>query len=151
MKGAKLAILLGVFATAGIGAPAGPSASKPKASEGFARVDSMPAGRLHGFSVVSDDTLIVWTSPRKAYLVRLFRPSRELKFASAVGMTSFDSRIHARFDAVEVNGWSYPIREIYELSRDDAKTLGRAGANAAGPICRAASAETRHPAETCAS
>ena len=128
MKGARTAILLCAFATAGIGAPAGQEPIEPRAARDFARVDSVPAGRLHGFSVISEDTLIVWTTPRKPYLVRLFRPSRELKFATAIGVTSFGNRIHARFDAVEVNGFSYPIREIYQLSRDEAKTLGRDGA-----------------------
>jgi hypothetical protein len=86
------------------------------------QVDSIPAlTRLHSWSVVDDDTLIVWTSPFEPYLVELFRPSRELKFAWSIGVTSFGSRIHARFDSVEVDGFSYPIREIYKLSRDDAE------------------------------
>ena len=86
------------------------------------QVDSIPAlGRLHSWNVIDDDTLIVWASPSKPYLVELFRPSRELKFAWAIGVTSFGSRIHAKFDSVEVEGFSYPIREIYKLSRDDAK------------------------------
>ena len=38
-------------------------------------------------------------------------------------VTSFGSRIHARFDSVEIRGFSYPIREIYKLSRDDAKAF----------------------------
>jgi hypothetical protein len=87
-------------------------------------VDSIPAmTRLHSWSVVSDDTLIVWTSPSKPYLVQLYRPSRELKFAWSIGVTSFGSRIHARFDSVQVDGFSYPIREIYKLSRDDARAF----------------------------
>ena len=152
MKGSKIAVLLCAFATAGSGAPAGQAPSEPPAAD-FARIDSVPAGRrLHGFDVVSDDTLIVWTTPRKPYLVRLFRPSRELRFASTIGVTSFGNRIHARFDAVEVNGFSYPIREIHELSRDEAKTLGRAGRDPAGSICRAASADpSGRPPEPCAS
>jgi hypothetical protein len=87
-------------------------------------VDSIPAmTRLHSWSVVDDDTLIVWTSPSRPYLVQLYRPSRELKFAWSIGVTSFGSRIHARFDSVQVDGFSYPIREIYKLSRDDAKAF----------------------------
>lgn len=86
------------------------------------QVDSIPAlTRLHSWNVIDDDTLIVWASPSKPYLVELFRPSRELKFAWSIGVTSFGSRIHAKFDSVEVEGFSYPIREIYKLSRDDAE------------------------------
>ena len=87
-------------------------------------VDSIPAlRRLHSWTVIDDDTLIVWSSPFDPYLVELFRPSRDLKFAWSIGVTSFGSRIHAKFDSVEVGGFSYPIREIYKLSRDDAKAL----------------------------
>lgn len=90
-------------------------------------VDSIPAmTRLHSWSVVDDDTLVVWTTPFRPYLVELFRPSRELKFAWSIGITSFGSRIHAKFDSVEVDGFSYPIREIYKLSRDDAKAFTEA-------------------------
>jgi hypothetical protein len=86
------------------------------------QVDSIPAlTRLHSWNVIDEDTLIVWASPSKPYLVELFRPSRELKFAWSIGVTSFGSRIHAKFDSVEVEGFSYPIREIYKLSRDDAE------------------------------
>ncbi|HEX6995894.1 MAG TPA: DUF6491 family protein [Gammaproteobacteria bacterium] len=87
-------------------------------------VDSIPAlGRLHSWSVVDDDRLIIWATPFRPYLVELFRPSPELKFAVSIGVTSFGSRIHARFDSVEVDGFSYPIRRIYEMSRDDAEAL----------------------------
>lgn len=87
-------------------------------------VDSILAfGRLHSWSVVDDDRLIIWATPFQPYLVELFMPSPELKFAVSIGVTSFGSRIHARFDSVEVDGFRYPIRRIYELSRDDAKAL----------------------------
>ena len=87
-------------------------------------VESIPSfGRLHSWSVVDDDSLIIWATPFRPYLVELFRPSPELKFAVSIGVTSFGSRIHARFDSVEVDGFSYPIRRIYEMSRDEAKAL----------------------------
>lgn len=90
------------------------------------QVDSIPAlTDLHSWTVVDDDTLIVWATPFKPYLVELFRPSPDLKFAWSIGVTSFGSRIHARFDSVEVDGFSYPIREIYEMSRDEAKAWSR--------------------------
>lgn len=87
-------------------------------------VDSIPAlGRLHSWSVVDNETLIIWATPSRPYLVELFRPSPELKFAVGIGVTSFGSRIHARFDSVEVGGFSYPIRRIYQMSRDEAEAL----------------------------
>jgi hypothetical protein len=90
-------------------------------------VDSIPAiGRLHSWSVVDNDRLIIWATPSRPYLVELFRPSPELRFAVSIGVTSFGSRIHAKFDSVEVDGFSYPIRRIYEMSRDEAKSVNAA-------------------------
>ena len=87
-------------------------------------VDSIPAlGRLHSWSVVDNERLIIWAAPSRPYLVELFRPSPELRFALSIGVTSFGSRIHARFDSVEVDGFSYPIRRIYQMSRDEAEAL----------------------------
>ena len=87
-------------------------------------VASIPAwGRLHSWNVVDNETLIVWATPFRPYLVKLFHPSPELKFAWAIGVTSFGSRIHAKFDSVEVEGFSYPIREIYKLSREEAEAF----------------------------
>jgi len=87
-------------------------------------VDSIPAlGRLHSWSVIDDDRLIIWATPSRPYLVELLMPSPDLRFAISIGVTSFGSRIHARFDSVEVDGFRYPIRRIYALSREDAESL----------------------------
>lgn len=120
-------------ATAGIAASAaaapadgeqGEQGEQDERAAGLEPVDSIPAlTRLHSWSVVDAETLIVWASPSEPYLVRLFRPSPELKFAWTIGVSSFGSRVHAKFDAVQVDGFSYPIREIYELGRDEADAL----------------------------
>lgn len=124
MKARTIALLLAAaFTTTGQAAIATPQRELPVAQT-LEPVQSIPAiGRLHRWSVVDDDTLIIWAGPRQPYLVRLFRPSPELKFALAIGVTSFGNRIHARFDSVEVEGFSYPIREIYRMSRVEAETL----------------------------
>jgi hypothetical protein len=93
---------------------------------GLEQVDSIPnLTRLHSWSAIDDDTLIVWATPFDPYLVKLFMPSPDLRFAQAIGVTSFGSRIYARFDSVKIAGFSYPIRGIYKLSRADAKELSR--------------------------
>jgi len=85
-------------------------------------VDSIPTlTRPDSWSAVDDETLIVWATPFDPYLVKLFRPSPDLKFAQAIGVTSFGSRIYAKFDSVKIAGFSYPIRGIYKLTRADAK------------------------------
>ncbi len=89
-------------------------------------VDSIPAlTHPDSWSVVDDHSLIIWATPFDPYLVELYGPSPDLKWAQAIGVTSFGSRIYAKFDSVKVRGFSYPIRGIYKLSRADAKEWTR--------------------------
>lgn len=122
---ARMALAAAATALAA-GAAAAPAEveQRDEAAAGLEPVGSIPAlTRLHGWNVVDEKTLILWASPFEPYLVRLFRPSPELRFAWTIGVTSFGSRIHAKFDSVEAGGFSYPIREIYELGRDEAEAL----------------------------
>lgn len=93
---------------------------------GFEAVDSFTAFRgFHSFTVLDDRTLIVWATAFKPYLVELKFPSHDLKWAHAIGVTQFGSRVHAGFDSVRVRGFRYPIDGIYKLSREEARELAR--------------------------
>jgi hypothetical protein len=116
-----------------LGGTAGAAEIKPDAEVDLGRqplaasleqVESIPnLTGLDSWSAIDDDTLIVWATPFDPYLVKLYVPSPDLRFAHAIGVTSFGSRIYAKFDSVKVAGFSYPIRGIYKLSRADAKEL----------------------------
>lgn len=93
---------------------------------GYEQVDSIPAlRRMHSFHALDRDSLIIWATPFQPYLVELRHPSHDLRFARAIGVTQSASRIYPRFDAVQVDGFRYPIERIYKLSRDEAKELRR--------------------------
>jgi Family of unknown function (DUF6491) len=79
----------------------------------------------HSWSAIDDDTVIVWATPFKPYLVELAFPSHDLRFAHAIGVTSFGSRVYAKFDAIKVRGFRYPIEGIYKLTREEARELAR--------------------------
>jgi hypothetical protein len=79
--------------------------------------------RPYSWTAIDDDTLLVWTTPWQAYLVELAFPSHDLPFAHAIGLTSVGSRVYAKFDAVRVRGFRYPIQGIFKLTRDEAKDL----------------------------
>jgi hypothetical protein len=126
----------GIITLAALGLALGGAARAEDAAKADAEVDagSLPAvtsldevksistlTRLDSWSAVDDDTLIVWATPFDPYLVELYRPSPDLRFAQAIAVTSFGSRIYAKFDSVRIAGFSYPIRGIYKLSRADAK------------------------------
>ena len=81
--------------------------------------------RPHSWQVVDEDTVIVWTTPWQPYLVELAYPSHDLPFVQTIGITSFGSRVYARFDAVRIAGFRYPINSIYKMTRDEARQLIR--------------------------
>lgn len=96
------------------------------AANGYEPVDHISAlTRLHSFQVIDKDSLIIWRTPFDPYLVELQVPAYDLPFAWGIGITSTASRIDARFDSVQVRGMRYPIRQIYKLTRDQAKELSR--------------------------
>ena len=97
-----------------------------QAQTGFERVDSIPMlTRPHSWSVIDEDTVVVWATPFDPYLVELAFKSHELKWAHAIGLTQFGSRVYAKFDAVKVAGFRYPIDSIYKISREEARNLTR--------------------------
>ncbi len=122
---AALAFGLAAAGTAGAAEAATAQGALPAVST-LKAVDSIPAlTHLDSWSVVDDHSLIVWATPFDPYLVELYGPSPDLRWAKAIGVTSFGSRIYAKFDSVKVRGFSYPIRGIYKLSRADAKEWSR--------------------------
>lgn len=80
-------------------------------------------GRLTGWQPLDRDSLIVWVSPKRAYLIDLERPSPYLRHTQRIGITSLNGRVNARFDYVLVDGVRYPIETIYALDRAEAKAL----------------------------
>ena len=90
------------------------------------RVDSFSMlSRPYSWTMVDDDTVIVWATEFKPYLLELAFPSPDLRWAHAIGVTSIGSRVYAKFDAVRVGGFRYPIDAIYELSREEARNWSR--------------------------
>lgn len=80
-------------------------------------------GRLDGWRAIDRDSLIVWTTPFKPYLIELRRPAWGLNFAQAIGVSSVGRTVHAKLDTVYVDGFRYPIKSIHKLSREEAKRI----------------------------
>jgi uncharacterized protein DUF6491 len=123
---AALAFVLGLggVASARTDDSANESARNVEAGKAYEPVDSfILLTQPHSWTALDDDTVIVWTTPFRPYLVELAYPSRDLRFAHVIGVTSAGSRVYAKFDAVKVRGFRYPIDGIYKLTRDEAKAL----------------------------
>ena len=127
---AALTLSVGLCATS-IARPASNSAAaasetrnvEPGAGVGEAVESFTILSGLYSWHAIDDDTVIVWTNPWQPYLVQLAFPSHDLPFVQAIGVTSMGSRVYAKFDAVKVRGFRYPIQGIFKLTRDEAKAL----------------------------
>jgi hypothetical protein len=119
-------VLIGFFAAIVVaaGAQAAPASRNVTVGVDLEPVDHIPAlSRFHGWSAIDDDTLVVWATHSRPYLIELAVPSYELRFADAIAVSEFAGRVHSRFDSVYVRGQRYPIDAIYRLSREDAKSI----------------------------
>ena len=78
--------------------------------------------RLDSWRAVDEDTLIVWATPSRPYLIELTRKSPDIRFAETIGVTSTVGRV-TKFDSVLVRDGDYPIKAIYKLSREQAREI----------------------------
>jgi hypothetical protein len=135
-RAAKLAAAVGLTLGLGIGAAspslaravdegAASAAAQAEPGAGYQPVDSffMMHSHLESWTPVADDKVIVWPTPFEPYLIELAYPSHDLRFANAIGVTSMGSRVYAKFDAVKIAGFRYPIDNIYKLTREEAASL----------------------------
>jgi hypothetical protein len=92
----------------------------------YEQVESIPMlTRPHSWQVIDEDTVVVWATPFDPYLVKLAFKSHDLKWAHVIGITQVGSRVYAKFDAVKVGGFRYPIDSIYKMTREEARSLVR--------------------------
>ena len=83
-------------------------------------------GRLDNWRAVDRDTLIVWATPFRPYLIELQRPSTDLRFAHVIGISSTVGKVHRGFDEVYIRGWPHQIKAIYRLTPEQARNWKRA-------------------------
>jgi hypothetical protein len=79
-------------------------------------------GSFNHWRPVSRDQFIIWASPSKPYLVKIWRPFTSLRFVHSIGVTSTTGRV-TRFDNVIVDGQRLPIKSIVALDPETAKEL----------------------------
>ena len=103
------------------------SAEADALASSLERVDSIVMlGRSpHSWQAIDDDTVIIWATAFDPYLVDLSFRSPDLRFAHVIGVTQMGSRVYAKFDAVKVHGFRYPIDSIYKMTREEARSLAR--------------------------
>lgn len=105
---------------------AGAATTQTVMTPGYEQVESIPMlRRPHSWQVIDNDTVVIWATPFQPYLVELAFSSPDLEFSQVIGVTQVGSRIYAKFDAVNIGGFRYPIDRIYKMTREEARNLVR--------------------------
>lgn len=110
----------------GVGSASGAATTTVVVAPSYEQVDSIPMlTRPHSWQVIDEDTVVIWATAFQPYLVELAFASHDLEFSQVIGITQVGSRIYAKFDAVKVGGFRYPIDSIYKMTREEARDLVR--------------------------
>ena len=65
-------------------------------------------GRFDSWTDIDDRALAIWTRPSEAWLLELSGPCSGLEFTPAIGLTSQNGMVSARFDNVLVRNGDVP-------------------------------------------
>ena len=79
-------------------------------------------GSFNNWRAVGRDELILWATPSKPYLLKIWRPVTSLRFVQTIGVTTTAGRV-TKFDTVIVDGQRLPIKYIIPLDKETAKEL----------------------------
>ncbi len=100
------------------------SESAADQTQAYEQVDSFVMfGHPYSWSPIDDRTVVLWATPFEAYLVRIAYPTHDMRYVQHIGVTSSTSRVYAKFDALQIRGFRYPIDSIYKLTREEARNL----------------------------
>ena len=114
-----IALLIALFAVATPAFAVSTSEVEAKPSDSI----WLPSGgRNYSWRAVAKDEVLLWASPSRPYLVKIWRPFSSLRFANSIGVTSTGGLV-TKFDQVIVDGRRLPIRSIVALDRETAKSL----------------------------
>ncbi|HSX59724.1 MAG TPA: DUF6491 family protein [Tahibacter sp.] len=67
-------------------------------------VKDMPFWRLQSYEALGNEAVVVWTGVNKAWLIKVLPPCTDLPWAKAVGLSSTNHRVSAKFDHVVAGG-----------------------------------------------
>jgi hypothetical protein len=90
----------------------------------YEQVDSFVMwGHPYSWSPVDDRSVVIWPTAFDAYLVRIAYPTHDMRFVQHIGVTQSTARVYAKFDALQIRGFRYPIESIYKLTKEEARNL----------------------------
>lgn len=96
-----------------------------------APVDQMPFWRLQSYESLGTEAVVVWTAVNKAWLIKVLPPCTELPWAKAVGLSSTNHRVSAKFDHVVAGRDRCNIASIQAIDYKAMREASRAEKQAA--------------------
>jgi len=81
------------------------------------------APQVHDWVVLDQQRLILYVTRSRPYLVTLRRKANLLTRSTVIVIERSNNSIDARFDQIQIEGFSYPIGRIEKLSVETAKRL----------------------------
>jgi hypothetical protein len=120
-------LALGAMSVAGSASARAAANNNDSASDqtpAYEQVDSFVMwNHPYSWSPVDDRSVVLWPTPFEAYLVRIAYPSHDIRYVQHIGVTQSTARVYAKFDALQIRGFRYPIDSIYKLTREEARNL----------------------------
>lgn len=94
-------------------------------------VGDMPFWRLQSYESLGTEAVVVWTAVNKAWLIKVLPPCTDLPWAKAVGLSSTNHRVSAKFDHVVAGKDRCNIASIQAVDYKALREARRAGKEAA--------------------
>lgn len=94
-------------------------------------VGDMPFWRLQSYESLGTEAVVVWTAVNKAWLIKVLPPCTDLPWAKAVGLSSTNHRVSAKFDHVVAGQDRCNIASIQAVDYKALREARRAGKEAA--------------------
>jgi len=94
-------------------------------------VSDMPFWRLQSYESLGTEAVVVWTAVNKAWLIKVLPPCTDLPWAKAVGLSSTNHRVSAKFDHVVAGQDRCNIASIQAVDYKALREARRAGKDAA--------------------
>ena len=92
--------------------------------------DKITTFKFRSWRSLSNDYLIITTSPQRRYLIKLRNSCINLSFSNGIVINQHGSQLHAKFDAISPTEFPEQkcfIKSIYPLTREQAVEMGRLG------------------------
>ncbi|OKY26645.1 DUF6491 family protein [Thalassotalea sp. PP2-459] len=85
-------------------------------------VDRVTSFRFHGWNSISDEFLVLTSSPKRKYLIELLGYCSDIRWAHTIKLErSMDSSLHAKFDSIGIPGQpalNCRIEKIYPITSE---------------------------------